>query len=166
MQVPISDNGWHAIGTQITQDRIIAHLAQKVVGAVDYSLPSTRCISDGDRLPGQERTRGAAVSQGPRTESTDPMKKILLASACIFALATPTAFAQTSQPSPGASSQGNVGPGASEGAGAMKQGTTGASSRPSANGDASTSGAGTAAGPNNTGAAKETGAVHKGVNKQ
>jgi hypothetical protein len=61
------------------------------------------------------------------------------------------------------------GPGASEGAmkdGAMKQGTTGTSSRPSAAGDASTSGAGTAAGPNNTGAAKETGAVQKGVNKQ
>jgi opacity protein-like surface antigen len=40
------------------------------------------------------------------------MKKILLASACIFALAAPTAFAQTSQPTGGASSQGNVGPGA------------------------------------------------------
>jgi opacity protein-like surface antigen len=97
------------------------------------------------------------------------MKKILLASACIFALATPTAFAQTAQPAPGASSQGNVGPGASEGAmkdGAIKQGTTGTSSRPSAAGDASTSGAGTAAGPNNTGAAKETGSVQKGINKQ
>jgi len=97
------------------------------------------------------------------------MKKILLAAACIFALATPTAFAQTAQPSPGASSQGNVGPGASEGEmkdGAMKQGTTGTSSRPSSSGDASTSGAGTAAGPNNTGAAKESGAVQKGVNKE
>ena len=85
------------------------------------------------------------------------MKRILLASACIFALATPTAFAQTTQPTGGASSQGNVGPGASEGAmkdGAMKQG------------DASTSGAGTAAGTNSTGAAKEPGAVQKGVNKQ
>jgi hypothetical protein len=50
--------------------------------------------------------------------------------------------------------------------GAMQQGTTGTSSRPSAGGDASTSGAGTAAGPNNAGAAKETGAVQKGVNKQ
>jgi hypothetical protein len=49
------------------------------------------------------------------------MKKILLASACIFALATPTAFAQTPQPTGGASSQGNVGPGASEGA--MDRGT-------------------------------------------
>ena len=95
------------------------------------------------------------------------MKKILLASACIFALATPAAFAQTTQPTGGASSQGNVGPGASEGAmkdGAM--GTTGASRPPSPRGDASTSGADTAAGPNNTGAAKETGAVQKGVNKQ
>lgn len=33
-------------------------------------------------------------------------------------------------------------------------------------GDASTSGAGTAAGTNNTGNAKEPGAVQKGVNKQ
>jgi hypothetical protein len=96
------------------------------------------------------------------------MKKILLASACIFALATP-AFAQTTQPTGGASSQGNVGQGASEGAmkdGTMNQGTTGASRAPSPRGDASTSGADTAAGPNNTGTAKETGAVQKGVNKQ
>jgi hypothetical protein len=50
------------------------------------------------------------------------MRNILLASACIFALATP-ALAQTSQPTGGASSQGNVGPGASEGA--MKDGTMG-----------------------------------------
>ena len=95
------------------------------------------------------------------------MKKILLASACIFALATPTAFAQTAQPSGGASSQGNVGPGASEGA--MKDGTmgtTGASRPPSPRGDASTSGADTAAGPNNSGTAKEPGNVQKGVNKQ
>ena len=49
------------------------------------------------------------------------MKKILLASACIFALATPGAFAQRTQPGGGASSQGNVGPGAPEGA--MKDGT-------------------------------------------
>ena len=87
------------------------------------------------------------------------MKKILLASACFFALATPTAFAQTAQPSPGASSQGNVGPGASEGAmkdGAMKQGTTCTSSRPSAGGDASTSGAGTAARANGAGHGQRT----------
>ena len=48
------------------------------------------------------------------------MKKIVLASACILALALP-AVAQTAQPSGGASSQGNVGPGASQGA--MKDGT-------------------------------------------
>jgi hypothetical protein len=97
------------------------------------------------------------------------MKKILLASACIFALATPAAFAQSAQPAPGASSQGNVGPGASEGAmkdGAMKQGTTGTSSRPSAAGDASTSGAPTSAPVNNTGTATQPGAVKDGVNKQ
>ena len=48
------------------------------------------------------------------------MKKIILASACILALASPAAFAQTAKPSDGASSQGNVGPGASQGA--MKDG--------------------------------------------
>ena len=42
------------------------------------------------------------------------MKKIVLASACILALASPTAFAQKAQPGDGASSQGNVGPGASQ----------------------------------------------------
>jgi hypothetical protein len=97
------------------------------------------------------------------------MKKIILVSACILALASPTAFAQTTQPSGGASSQGNVGPGASEGAmkdGTMNQGTTGASRAPSPRGDASTSGAETAAGTHNTGTAKEPGAVQKGVNKQ
>jgi opacity protein-like surface antigen len=99
------------------------------------------------------------------------MKKIMLASVCILALASPTAFAQTAQPTGGASSQGNVGPGASEGAmkdgsGTMNKGTTGTSSKPSPRGDASTSGADTAAGPHNTGTAKETGAVQKGVNKQ
>ena len=98
------------------------------------------------------------------------MKKIMLTSVCILALASPAAFAQTTQPTGGASSQGNVGPGASEGAmkdasGTMNKGTTGAS-RPSPGGDASTSGASTAAGPNNTGTAKEPGAVQKGVNKQ
>ena len=49
------------------------------------------------------------------------MKKIMLASVCILALASPAAFAQTAQPTGGASSQGNVGPGASEGA--MKDAT-------------------------------------------
>jgi hypothetical protein len=50
--------------------------------------------------------------------------------------------------------------------GAMKQGTTGTSSRPSAAGDASTSGADTAAGVKNTGTATEPGAVQKGENKR
>jgi hypothetical protein len=99
------------------------------------------------------------------------MKKIMLASVCILAVALPTAFAQTAQPTGGASSQGNVGPSASEGAmkdgsGTMTKGTTGTSSKPSPRGDSSTSGADTAAGPHNTGTAKETGAVQKGVNKQ
>ena len=100
----------------------------------------------------------AMRSHFPWVTKTEPqgnqMKKILLASACIFALATPTAFAQTTQPTGGASSQGNVGPGASEGAmkdGTMNQGTTGASRPPSPRGDASTSGADTAAGTHNTG---------------
>jgi hypothetical protein len=39
------------------------------------------------------------------------MKKLMIASACIFALSTGGAFAQM-QPAPGASSEGNVGPGA------------------------------------------------------
>jgi opacity protein-like surface antigen len=99
------------------------------------------------------------------------MKKIMLASVCILALASPAAFAQTAQPSGGASSQGNVGPGASEGAmkdssGTMHKGTTGTSSKPSPRGDASTSGADTAAGVKNTGTATEPGAVKDGVNKQ
>jgi len=99
------------------------------------------------------------------------MKKTILASACILALASSSAFAQTTKPSDGASSQGNVGPGASQGAmkdgtGTMKQGTTGTSSKPSPGGDASTSGANTAAGVNNTGTATQPGAVKDGVNKQ
>ena len=98
------------------------------------------------------------------------MKKIVLASACILALALPAA-AQTAQPSGGASSQGNVGPGASQGAmkdgtGTMNQGTTGTSSKPSPRGDASTSGADPAAGVKNTGTDTTPGAVKDGVNKQ
>ncbi len=98
------------------------------------------------------------------------MKKIILAAACILSLASPAA-AQPTKPSDGASSQGNVGTGASQGAmkdgtGTMKQGTTGTSSKPSPGGDASTSGANTAAGVNNTGTAAQPGAVKDGVNKQ
>ena len=47
------------------------------------------------------------------------MKRIILASACVIALSTGGAFAQ-SQPTSGASSEGNVGPGASN----MHQGTS------------------------------------------
>ncbi len=42
------------------------------------------------------------------------MKKILIASACALALSSGSAFAQM-QPAPGASSSGNVGPGATPG---------------------------------------------------
>lgn len=99
------------------------------------------------------------------------MNKIMLTSVCLWALASPTAFAQTAQPTGGASSQGNVGPSASKGAmkdgtGNMNQGTTGTSSKPSPRGDASTSGAGTAAGVKNTGTATEPGAVQDGANKK
>jgi hypothetical protein len=48
----------------------------------------------------------------------------------------------------------------------MHKGTTGTSSKPSPRGDASTSGANTAAGVKNTGTATEPGAVKDGVNKQ
>jgi hypothetical protein len=41
------------------------------------------------------------------------MKKLIIASACILALSAGGAFAQT-QPAPGASSEGNVGPGATK----------------------------------------------------
>jgi hypothetical protein len=82
----------------------------------------------------------------------------------------PAAFFETViGPSGGASSQGNVGPGASQGAmkdGTMNQGTTGTSTKPSPRGVASTSGADTAAGVKNTGTATEPGAVKDGVNKQ
>ena len=54
------------------------------------------------------------------------MKKIVLASACILALASP-AGAQTAKPSDGASSQAAI----KEGTGTMNRGTTAASSRPS-----------------------------------
>ena len=96
------------------------------------------------------------------------MKKLILASACILALASPAAFAQKAQPSDGASSAGNVGPGASQGAMKSNKPTKKSprASKPSPRGDASTSGANTAAGVNNTGSATEPGAVKSGVNKR
>ena len=51
------------------------------------------------------------------------MKKLIIASACILALSTAGAFAQM-QPAPGASSEGNVGPGATSGSKHVKKGTT------------------------------------------
>ena len=51
------------------------------------------------------------------------MKKLMIASACVFALATGGALAQN-QPAPGASTQGNVGPGATSTSKHMKKGTT------------------------------------------
>jgi hypothetical protein len=50
------------------------------------------------------------------------MKKILLASACILALSSTGAIAQTNQAAPGASTQGNVGPDSSRAN--MHKGTT------------------------------------------
>src|SRR5215470_5938009 len=51
------------------------------------------------------------------------MKKLIIASACILALSTAGAFAQM-QPAPGASSEGNVGPGATSGPKHVKKGMT------------------------------------------
>lgn len=55
------------------------------------------------------------------------MQKILLASACVLALSSVGAIAQTNQPSPGASTQGNVGPDSPR-AGVHKGVTTGSAS--------------------------------------
>ena len=82
------------------------------------------------------------------------MKKIILASACILALASPAAFAQIFEKGDGASSQGNIRPGASQ----DEKGTTAEpahrtrsnrwgcyQTNPRPSSDASTSGAQTAA---------------------
>jgi hypothetical protein len=95
------------------------------------------------------------------------MKKILIASACVMALSS-AAWAQN-QPAPGASSEGNVGPGTMTRERPM--GTTGMNNsmvregaQPSAAGDASNSGAPTAAGVNSTGTRADPGAVKNGAN--
>ncbi len=49
------------------------------------------------------------------------MKKLMIATACIFALSTGGALAQM-QPAPGASSEGNVGPGATSSSKHVKKG--------------------------------------------
>jgi len=51
------------------------------------------------------------------------MKKLMIAAACTLALSMGGAFAQ-SQPAPGASSEGNVGPGATGTTKHIKKGTT------------------------------------------
>lgn len=103
------------------------------------------------------------------------LKTIALTSA--FALASTFALAQSSTgggstsgapaATKGSSMDTKSPTGTPQGDAAMQQnmGTTG-SSRPSAAGDASTSGAGTAAGPNTTGDRTEPGAVQKGVNSK
>ena len=71
------------------------------------------------------------------------MKKIILASACILALSAGSALAQTQQPAPGASSEGNVGPGATKpmkknmttGTGAGSSAKKGMSANPSSEGN-------------------------------
>ena len=96
------------------------------------------------------------------------MRRILIASACFMALSG-AAFAQ-SQPAPGASSSGNVGPGTTSapktqmGTTGMNNGMVSSGTQPSPAGDASNSGAPTAAGPNNTGSRAEPGAVKNGAN--
>jgi len=87
------------------------------------------------------------------------MKKIVITAAAALTLVSGAAFAQNT----GAPANAQTDP-AKPGMG--NPGTTGAATTPSPRGDASTSGAGTAAGTNSTGAAKEPGAVQKGVNKQ
>jgi hypothetical protein len=67
------------------------------------------------------------------------MKKILITSACVLALSAGSAFAQM-QPAPGASSSGNVGPGATKN---VHKGQT--------TGSAMKSGKGTAANPSSEG---------------
>jgi hypothetical protein len=119
---------------------------------------------------GTKAMSGRFVGKQNRTWGDHLMKKIILTSVCILALASPTAFAQTAQPTGGASSHGNVGPGASEGemkdnSGTMHKGTTGIS-KPSPRGDASTSGADTAAGFKNTGTATDPGAVLAGSRRR
>lgn len=92
------------------------------------------------------------------------MKKLIAVTA--FTLMCGSAFAQTTG-APAAAQNDMNKPGMNNpDRGSMNQGTTGTSNMPSPRGDASTSGAGPAAGPKNTGTAKEPGAVQKGVNKQ
>jgi hypothetical protein len=90
------------------------------------------------------------------------MKRLIAVTA--FTLMCGSAFAQTTG-APAAAHNDMNKPGMNN-PDRANQGTTGTSSMPSPRGDASTSGAGPAAGAHNTGSAKEPGAVQKGVNKQ
>jgi hypothetical protein len=66
---------------------------------------------------------GAQVEESLQSKEF-PMKKTILACACALLLSTGGAFAQM-QPAPGASSEGNVGPGATKSTTKhMKKGTT------------------------------------------
>jgi hypothetical protein len=93
------------------------------------------------------------------------MQKIVaITTAAVLTIMSGAAFAQnTGAPAAAQSDPAKPGMGNPE---QRTQGTTGAATTPSPRGDASTSGAGTAAGPNNTGTAKEPDAVQKGVNKR
>jgi hypothetical protein len=66
---------------------------------------------------------GAQVEESLQSKEF-PMKKTILACACALLLSTGSVFAQM-QPAPGASSEGNVGPGATKSTTKhMKKGTT------------------------------------------
>lgn len=93
------------------------------------------------------------------------MKLKTMTLATVFALSSTFALAQAGTGSGAAVGETTSPTGRPSGDAAMQKnmGTTG-TGRPSAAGDASTSGAGTAAGPNNTGTRTEPGAVQKGVN--
>ena len=92
------------------------------------------------------------------------MKKLIAVTA--FALMCGTAFAQSTGAPANAQTDMNK-PGMNNtDKSSMNQGTTGSSTMPSPRGDASTSGAGPAAGVNNTGSATQPGAVKDGVNRR
>ena len=87
------------------------------------------------------------------------MKKIVITAAAALTLVSGAAFAQnTGAPANAQTDPAKLGMG--------NPGTTGAATTPSPRGDASTSGAGTAAPVKNTGTATEPGAVQKGENKR
>ena len=87
------------------------------------------------------------------------MKKIVIAATAALTLMSGAAFAQnTGAPANAQTDPAKLGMG--------NPGTTGTSTTPSPRGDASTSGADTAAPAKNTGTSTEPGAVQKGENKR